>query len=211
MPRLSHSKGVTALRDTLLSCGPLGDAGVVARAERADDRAEITALYAKHATSIHRFLCDLLGDAALAADATQETFVRAFRRIDALRDSARATPWLFGVARNVSLELRKARWRSRRVFAPESDTPSATNAPSTSASPEADLLGQEAVRVVSAAMARLSEDRRAVLLLRLDHGLAYEEIAELMGWSLAKVKVEIHRAREVLRATLAEYEEGGAA
>ena len=201
---------MTAVRDTLLACGPLASPASAAVVERLDDRAEIASLYAKHATSIHRFLCDLLGDAALAADATQETFVRAFRRIDALRESARATPWLFGVARNVSLELRKARWRSRRVFAPEGDTPSASIAPSMRGSPEADLLGQEAVRVVSAAMARLSEDRRAALLLRLDHGLAYEDIAELMGWSLAKVKVEIHRAREVLRATLEEYEEGGA-
>ena len=201
---------MTALRDTLLSCGPLADAAGVERVAAIDDRAEISALYAKHATSIHRFLCDLLGDAALAADATQETFVHAFRRIDALRDSTRVTPWLFGVARNVSLELRKARWRSRRIFATDGEIPSASTAPSPHGSPEADLLGQEAVRVVSTAMAKLSEDRRAVLLLRLDHGLAYEDIAELMGWSLAKVKVEIHRAREVLRATLEEYEEGGA-
>jgi RNA polymerase sigma-70 factor (ECF subfamily) len=47
------------------------------------------------------------------------------------------------------------------------------------------------------------------LLLRCDHGLAYDEIAPLMGWSLSKVKVEIFRAREVLRATLQEYRGGG--
>jgi RNA polymerase sigma-70 factor (ECF subfamily) len=194
---------VTALRDPLLSCARLAEA----TESRAADHDAIAALYANHARSIHRFLCDLLGDATLAADATQETFVRAFRRIDTLRDSARVAPWLFGVARNVSFELRKARCRARRVFADEGD---GANAASPRTSPEAELLGREAARVVSTALAQLSEDRRAVLLLRLDHGLAYDEIAELMGWSLAKVKVEIHRAREVLRATLAKYEEGGA-
>ena len=43
-----------------------------------------------------------------------------------------------------------------------------------------------------------------MLLLRLDHGLSYDEIAGLMGFSVAKVKVEIFRAREVLRETMAE-------
>jgi RNA polymerase sigma-70 factor (ECF subfamily) len=47
-----------------------------------------------------------------------------------------------------------------------------------------------------------------VLLLRLDHGLAYEDIAELMGWSLPKVKVELHRARQVLREELSKYQGG---
>jgi RNA polymerase sigma-70 factor (ECF subfamily) len=46
-----------------------------------------------------------------------------------------------------------------------------------------------------------------MLLLRLDHGMSYDDIAVTMGCSLAKVKIEIFRAREVLRATMAEYEE----
>ena len=165
-------------------------------------------LYAEHSPSIHRFLCDLLGDAALASDATQETFVRAFRRMDALRGVARVLPWLFGVARNVSLELRKSRFRARRVFVPEGEVEETKAASACGGSPESELLGQEAVHVIKVALGKLSEDRRAVLLLRLDHGLAYDEIAALMEWSLSKVKIEIHRAREVLRATLAEYEEG---
>lgn len=195
---------MTAIRDPAFSCVQVEAPFVAAVA--ADETTELAALYARHSSSVHRFLCDLLGDAALAADATQETFVRAFRRLDVLRASARPAPWLFGVARNVSLELRKARRRARRVF--EAEGARASDAPSPRASPEAELLGQEAARVISSALARLDEDRRAALLLRLDHGLAYEEIASLMGWSLAKVKIEIFRAREVLRESLREYEGG---
>jgi RNA polymerase sigma-70 factor (ECF subfamily) len=62
--------------------------------------------------------------------------------------------------------------------------------------------------VIHRALGRLSEERRAMLLLRLDHGLAYEEIASLMGFSLAKVKVEIHRARQILREELEAYRGG---
>jgi RNA polymerase sigma-70 factor (ECF subfamily) len=164
-------------------------------------RSAFTFLYVEHAPRIHRFLRDLLGDAALAADATQETFARAFHRHkDIVRERERAVPWLFGIARNVSLEVRKARGRAARVFVSV-----AADGASSNASPESELLGREAARVVDVALAKLSEDRRAMLLLRLDHDLSYDEIAKLMGFSLAKVKVEIHRAREVLRETLAAY------
>ena len=53
------------------------------------------------------------------------------------------------------------------------------------------------------ALGELREERRAALLLRIDHGLAYEDIAQVMGWSLPKVKNEIHRARLKLRERLA--------
>ena len=74
--------------------------------------------------------------------------------------------------------------------------------------PEAELLDREALTVVERALAKLPEERRSALVLRLDHGLAYDDIAAVMGWSLAKVKVEIFRAREVLRATFEEYRGG---
>ena len=164
------------------------------------DREAFAALYKRQAPRIHRFLRDLLGDASFASDATQETFARAYRsKKELLADPERAVPWLFGVARNVSFELRKARARHSRWTPPVEGL---------AESPESDLLGREAASVVNVALGKMSEDRRAVILLRLDHGLAYEDIATTMGFSLPKVKVEIHRAREVLRETLDAYRRG---
>ena len=182
---------------------------LVARA-LARDEAALAALYAAHAPAILRFLTDLLADHAAAADATQETFVRAFRRLDTLRGTDRIAPWLFGIARNVSLEQKKARRRRGRVVVPEEPRREgeADREGADARTPEAELLGREAAGVLERALARLSDDRRAMLLLRLDHELAYEEIATLMGFSLAKVKVEIHRARQVLRAELDAYRGG---
>jgi len=188
----------------LVAVAPV-DSNVVAI--RARHTAAITALYAEHAVRIQRFLRDLLGDAALAADATQETFVRAYRKLGDLDASARIAPWLFGIARNVSLELRKARFRASRhlVVAGDGDAPDVAGP----GSPESAYLGREAVAIVGAALQKLPEERRAMLILRLDHEMSYDDIAETMGCSLAKVKVEIFRAREVLRATMAEYQRGG--
>ncbi|HEY1690965.1 MAG TPA: RNA polymerase sigma factor [Polyangiaceae bacterium] len=172
-------------------------------------RSALEGMYPVLAPRVHRFQCDLLGDAALASDATQETFVRAFRRVGELPTGTRLAPWVFGIARHVSLELRRARGRIRRVLVPTDDGSHADVPDRTARSPEAQLLDREAVDVVARALDALSEDRRAVLLLRLDHGLSYDDIAGLMAWTLAKTKVEIFRAREVLRATLEEYRGGG--
>ncbi len=190
---------------TLASLSALTPALGIAADASDVERERFTFLYERHAPRVHRFLRDLLGDSALAADATQETFARAFHRHrEILCDRERAVPWIFGIARNVSLEMRKARTRSARVFV-ASDADGASPA----SSPEGDLLGREVVRVVDLALGKLSDDRRAMLLLRLDHELSYDDIATLMGFSLAKVKVEIHRAREVLRETLDAYKRGG--
>jgi RNA polymerase sigma-70 factor (ECF subfamily) len=171
------------------------------------DHAALVAVYPALAPRVTRFVGDMLGDRALASDATQETFVRAFRRVADLPRSTRLVPWVFGVARHVALEMRKARVRVRRVI----DDAAAVDERTRDArgrSPEDILLDREALAVVQRALECLGEERRAVLLLRLDHGLAYDEIAQVMGWSLAKVRVEIFRAREVLRATFDEYRGG---
>jgi RNA polymerase sigma-70 factor, ECF subfamily len=170
-----------------------------------DARAVLAALYSAHAAAVQRFLRDLLGDATLAADATQETFARAFRRIETVRRDDRRVGWLFGIARNVSLEYRKARRLARSRFVDEE----ADAAPCEGGSPEAQFLGQEAAEVIARALVGLPEERRAALLLRLDHGLSYEEIAGALGWSVAKARVEVFRAREALRGTLEGYEGDG--
>lgn len=200
----------------LLAAAPLANTEAEAREREppparalGGEQAKLAALYSEHAPAVLRFLHGLLGDRAAAADATQETFARAFRRLHTLCEGDRIAPWLFGIARNVSLEQRRARRRRVRIFAPdlgEEGTPSEAHADDRT--PETELLGREAVSVVSAALAQLSEERRAVLLLRLDHGLAYEDIAKLMDWSLPKVKVELHRARQVLREELSRYQGG---
>jgi RNA polymerase sigma-70 factor, ECF subfamily len=167
-----------------------------------DARAVLAALYSAHAAAVQRFLRDLLGDATLAADATQETFARAFRRIETVRRDDRRVGWLFGI---VPLEYRKARRLARSRFVDEE----ADAAPCEGGSPEAQFLGQEAAEEIARALVGLPEERRAALLLRLDHGLSYEEIAAALGWSVAKARVEVFRAREALRGTLEGYEGDG--
>jgi RNA polymerase sigma-70 factor (ECF subfamily) len=156
-------------------------------------------IFDRYAAPVRRFLRDLLGDETSADEATQETFVRAHRQLATLCEQDRLVSWLFGIARNVSFEHRRS--RKRLLAAGDALPESVDRAPT----PEAAVLSGESDRLLSRALAQLGEERRAALLLRIDHGLGYDEIATTMGWSLAKVKNEIHRARLELRAVLEPY------
>ena len=171
------------------------------RAQRGDSAA-FRALFLRHSPGVRRYLGDLLRDDAAADDATQETFLRAFDSLRSLRDGARLSSWLFGIARNVFLEQCRARADlKRRLEQPNVDVEAVDQAPT----PDAALLLAEADRVLADALSHVGEPRKSALLLRLDHGLSYEDIADVMGWSVAKVKNEIHRGRLQLRAQLLRY------
>ncbi len=180
---------------------PTGDRAVeralVDRARAGDEKA-FRLIFDRHAPAVRRFLHDLLRDGEAADEGTQEVFVRAHGRLSSLRDDDKLGPWLFGIARHVFHET----LRSRRMRA---QLPALDETADSRPTPEGTLMGREADRLLAEALSLLPEVRGAALLLRIDHGLDYEEIRAVMGWSLAKVKNEIHRARLELRSRLSQY------
>jgi RNA polymerase sigma-70 factor (ECF subfamily) len=171
---------------------------------RAGDGRAFRVIFDREAPGVRRFLGDLLRDDSAADEATQETFVRAHQRLPTLSGAEKLQGWLMGIARMVFMEqLRKKRRDGPRL---EDEPVQVDRAPT----PEAALLSGEADRVLDSALGELSEDRRAALLMRLDHQLSYGEIGQAMGWPLQKVKNEIHRARLQLRARILGYLEGAA-
>lgn len=183
---------------------------LVVRAQAGDGKA-FRSIFDQHAPPVRRFLRDLLRNAEAADEATQETFVRAHRCLPMLRESDKLLPWLLGIARNVFHEQLRARpalgvpnSAISRLVSPgliDGGEEPVDHSPS----PEGLLIGREADALLAGALGELPEERRAALILRIDHGLEYEEIRMVLGWSIAKVKNEIHRARIELRARLAKY------
>ena len=178
---------------------------VLSRA-RAGDAEAFRVIFDRQAPGVRRFLGDLLRDDAAADEGTQETFVRAHQRLGTLEQAGKLQGWLFGIARMVSFE----HIRRKRRDGPPVDPFEPPAQVDRAASPEAVLLSAESNRLLDDALRDLGEDRRAALLMRIDHELGYGEIASAMGWTLQKVKNEIHRARLQLRKSLAGYlGEGG--
>ena len=178
------------------------DAELLARA-RAQDGSAFRGLFLRHAPAVRRLLGVLFRDPAEADEATQETFVRAHAALGSLRDPERLRGWLLGIARIVWLDA-CARQRREERFPALLLVGERTTAPS----PEGRALDAEADSVLAAALARLPPARRAAVVLRLDQGLGYAEIAQALDWPLHKVKNEIHRARLAIRDQLLAYLEG---
>ena len=173
------------------------DESLVVRAQKGESQA-FRALFERHVVAVRRFLRDLLRHRETADDATQETFARAHAQLQKLTDRDRFKPWVLGIARNVAFEARRVRQHETLDDEDES-TPTAVIP---SPDPEAVLLDAELEKHFTEALGVLSPNRRAALLMRVDHGLAYEDIAAAFGWSIPTVKNEIHRARLKLRASL---------
>jgi RNA polymerase sigma-70 factor, ECF subfamily len=148
-------------------------------------------LYRRHARDVYRFALFLSGDPALAEDITAETFLRVWQRPSLRWDSVR--PYLLAIARNL---LRHERRRLRRL---EPLDDKAHPLPHDDGADRRVELQQVLARIDG-----LPEGERAALVLRVGQGLAYQEVAAVLGISTAAAKVRVHRAR--LR--LAEEEAG---
>lgn len=200
--RVAHLFSIRLGLETAATPEPNAERQLLARARRGEPTA-FRALFEQHSPAVWRFLRDLSRDEAAADEATQETFVRAHARLSTLREETRLGSWLLGIARHVYLESRRGRTTATHLDITAEESEPLLEAALPSPTPEDLLLDRELEGLLAQALGELGEDRRAALLLRIDHGLAYEDIAQVMGWSLPKVKNEIHRARLRLRERLA--------
>jgi RNA polymerase sigma-70 factor (ECF subfamily) len=175
------------------------DRPLLERARRGDTAA-FHELFRQNAPRVWRFSKSVLGSASAADEVTQESFVRAHAALVNGVPVERALPWLLGVARNVAREHLRLTAKTVALDEPVDD-----RAASLAPDPEALLLEREADALLARALTRLDDDRRAALVLRVEQQLSYDEIAEVLGWNLARVKNEIHRARLQLRAALSAH------
>jgi RNA polymerase sigma-70 factor (ECF subfamily) len=160
-------------------------------------------IFERYSRPVISFIYDMVNDRALAEELTQETFVRAYRAIHTLRRDAKLSTWLFGIARNVAREALRARVRAGNHLnlADKSVMDLSDNKPV----PVEGVLSKELNEVIRRSLAALDEDKRLVFTLKVLHQCSYEEIAEITGFSLAKLKTDLHRARAEMRRRISPY------
>lgn len=156
----------------------------------------VETLFARHHAEIYAFLVRMLRDAELAADLTQDTFIKAYRAYDALEAPANARAWLYQIANRVALdELRRRRLVRFLPFTGQSrgTAPSAEHL-----AMDARLSGE-----LQRALERIPERQRAALVLAELHELTGVELAAALGVSHDAARALLTRARESLRQALA--------
>lgn len=180
------------------SARPPATAPTASSARAASGRATFDALVADAGEAVARYLYGMTGDRAAAEDLTQDVFTAAWRHLDELRDASAARSWLFAIAANTA--RRYLHRRSRFGWLPIEALPMA--APRLGSDGD-DGLPDEAV-ALERALAGLSADDRAVLLLVGAHDFSIAEAAEALGVSPAAAKKRWQRACARFRAEMPE-------
>lgn len=152
------------------------------------------AAYEAHASTVLGFLRRRVGGGAEAEDLLQEVFVRAIRAGSFRRDG-NLRAYLLSIARNLVINQRR---RPRLVVLMDRDDDGSEpmeRVPDTGAGPDRRAEWTDFARSLARCLGELSDDHRAAFELGVLQQKPYAEIARLQGWSLAQVKVNLHRAR----------------
>jgi RNA polymerase sigma factor (sigma-70 family) len=178
------------------------DADLIARVLAHEDHNAFGELVRRHQSPVRAFLSRMArGDAHLADDLAQETFLKAWKKLHSFRGTARFSTWLFGIAFN---EFRDAARRRKELALEDAGELPEEPAASRDVSLRLDL---------TEALKGLNSNERAAVVLCCQNGLSHEEVAEALDCPLGTVKTNVLRGREKLRKRLApsyeNYESAG--
>lgn len=169
---------------------------VTVTTDRATARAFIERLYAAHHGEIYAYLARMVRDDELAADLTQEAFVKAYRAHDTLQDANKARAWLYQIAGRTALDELRRRKIVRFVPWMGEDRGESTSAEDT-------VLRGRLSADLERALQRIPPRQRQALLLAELNELTGLELAEAMGVSHVAARALLTRGRESLRQALA--------
>jgi len=152
-----------------------------------------------HSARVYRLAYRLTGNAHDAEDLTQEVFVRVFRSLHTYTPGT-FEGWLHRITTNLFLDSARRKSRIRFDALPDDAD---NRLPSPVVAPDAAYLNQTFDADIEAALASLSPDFRAAVVLCDVEGLSYEEIADVLDLKMGTVRSRIHRGRAMLRSALA--------
>ena len=181
------------------------------RAYREGDSHALNQLIERHTRLVYSFSYRLIGSAEGAQDVTQETFIKAWKNLKRYDEKQSFATWILSIARNTSIDwLRK---RKSLVFSDmERDDAEDTRDSFEQRIPDELPLPHEVFEMnelgdtLDDALKQISLDRRTIILLRHREGLAFEEIAVIVGKPLNTVKSQYRRALKTLRDYLTEQQ-----
>jgi|SRR5215213_6708515 len=176
---------------------------LIARSQ-AGDREAFGSIFQIHSRFVYKFICAMLGgDDETAKELMQETFLAAYKSIGGLRGEATLRTWLCGIAKN--LVYKNFRSRRHQNVGSSEKIELLNFADNKNLLPDREFLSKELSQVIGAALAELDEDKRLVFVLKEMQFLSYKEISDITGFSIPKLKTDLHRAKIEMRHILRPY------
>jgi RNA polymerase sigma-70 factor (ECF subfamily) len=174
---------------------PLSQEAVTIQQAQAGDRQAFAVLVEHYWDRLYRWLYHLTHHQHTAEDLAQETFMKAFARLDTFRAGSNFQAWIFRIAYNAFLNQRRVAARSRQSLPEE--------VADNEAGPDELALSREAMQLLARAIGRLPGEFRAALLLRSEQGLSFREIADVLDTTEQTARWRVFKARQKLMTVLA--------
>jgi RNA polymerase sigma-70 factor (ECF subfamily) len=185
---------------------PLPDEEAVVARASAGDRSAFARLVEHYQSACYGLAWRLLGDAEMAADATQDAFVHAYDAIGRFRGGVFRS-WILRITANASYDMLRRSQRRPTITLPEPDEGQAELPDAAAPNPVAEAVRTELYRHLDAALQQLPDDQRTAVVLCDVYGMDYNEVAAATESALGTVKSRIHRGRLRLRVLLADHRE----
>ena len=193
-PRAARFARDAWVRDLLVSSATDGRDGArdhpEAGASSNGEDGRFEAFFEKHSREIFGYLWRLTGEEQAAHDLCQETFLRAWQNFARVSTYEQPRSWLFRVATNLAINHQRHRGYSSAVMQ------RLRIASDVGDDPASGLAERDAVRI---ALLKLPIRQRTALVLRAVYGLPFDEIAAILGVSIAAAKMTLSRGREQFR------------
>ena len=170
----------------------------------AGDTQAFRRLVERHQSLVIGTVARMIG-ASDAEDVAQQVFLNVWKSAPRWRPEAKFTTWLLTITKRLVFNESRRRVRTRLVPQSPEEEDAFSQHPDTSPGPDSRMLSKELNQAVEQAMLALPEKERLAVVLRRQEGMAYEEIAEVLGVSLPAVKSLLFRARNTLKEKLAPY------
>jgi len=186
------------------------DEELVSLAKAGDARA-FRELVVRYQRKVYAVALGIVKDPDLAWDVAQEAFVRVHRRLDTFEGKAAFSTWLFRVATHLAIDAVRKERTSRRQDVDDTDEAAMAEggegilATALGNDPRENALRRELAGEIERALARLTPDHRAILVLREVEGLTYEELAERLEIPKGTVMSRLFHARKKMQAELRRY------
>lgn len=164
------------------------------------DRAAFGDLVRRYQDRLLSAMTAVCGSTAEAEDVVQEAFLQAYCKLDSFRCESRFYTWLYRIAFNLSVNLKRK--RKPNVSVEQARESSGWDAESQENAPDHGMQMAERSQQLMAAIGRLADEFRQVLVLRELEGFCYETISEVLDLPIGTVRSRLHRARQQLRDEL---------
>jgi RNA polymerase sigma-70 factor, ECF subfamily len=162
--------------------------------------AEFDRLFTEFSGPIYNYALRMIGDADRAADIAQDTFIKAYRKLDTLTDPGAARSWIYRIATNTAIDAMR---RSRHTVRVDEDEDRPVEQPDGGPGPETQVLSGLLDERIGRALLRLKPNHRQCLILSDIEDMSAVQIGEVMEMSGGAVRVLLCRARAEMRRLLA--------